>query len=61
MCAGEGQPVVFLHGGILSSVDFMDVLPLAAQQGYRAIAFDRPGYGHSRLPKHLVMRLPTPA
>lgn len=47
---GEGQPVVFLHGGILSSVDFKDVLPLAAQQGYRAIAFDRPGYGHSERP-----------
>lgn len=47
---GEGQPVVFLHGGILSSVDFVDVVTLAAQQRYRAIAFDRPGYGHSERP-----------
>lgn len=47
---GDGQPVVFLHGGILSSVDFADVVSIAARQGYRAIAFDRPGYGHSERP-----------
>jgi pimeloyl-ACP methyl ester carboxylesterase len=48
---GNGQPVVFLHGGILDSHDFQDVLHLAAEQGYRAIAFDRPGYGRSERPK----------
>lgn len=47
---GDGKPVVLLHGGILSSVDFTDVIGLAARQGYRAIAFDRPGYGYSERP-----------
>ncbi|MBA2870905.1 pimeloyl-ACP methyl ester carboxylesterase [Anoxybacillus calidus] len=48
---GTGQPVVFLHGGILSCTDFKDVVQLAAKQGYHAIAFDRPGYGYSERPK----------
>lgn len=48
---GHGQPVVFLHGGILDSHDFQDAIHLAAEQGYRAIAFDRPGYGLSERPK----------
>ncbi|MEH7126045.1 alpha/beta hydrolase [Bacillus sp. JJ1773] len=49
---GTGQPVVFLHGGMLSSRDFTDVVHLAAKQGYHAIAFDRPGYGYSKRPKN---------
>ncbi len=49
--AGKGQPVVFLHGGMLSSRDFNAVIQLAAMQGYHAIAFDRPGYGYSERPK----------
>ncbi|EZH66672.1 hypothetical protein DH09_12200 [Bacillaceae bacterium JMAK1] len=44
---GDGEPLVLLHGGVISSVDFQEVLPLLAQNGYRCIAFDRPGYGHS--------------
>lgn len=47
---GQGQPVVFLHGGILSSIDFAQAVDIAARRGYRAIAFDRPGYGHSQRP-----------
>ncbi|WP_228409479.1 alpha/beta fold hydrolase [Radiobacillus deserti] len=49
---GTGDPIVFLHGGILSSKDFKDVVQLAGKQGYHAIAFDRPGYGYSDRPKH---------
>lgn len=49
---GQGQPVVFLHGGILSSTDFKEVVALAAKQGYQAIAFDRPGYGYSERPNN---------
>ncbi|PAD39666.1 alpha/beta fold hydrolase [Terribacillus sp. 7520-G] len=45
--AGTGQPVVFLHGGMLSSRDFAAAVQLAAAQGFHAIAFDRPGYGYS--------------
>lgn len=51
---GSGKPVVFLHGGILTGSDFEKVLDLAAKHGYQAIAFDRPGYGHSERPKHKI-------
>ncbi|WP_246061361.1 alpha/beta fold hydrolase [Paenibacillus oralis] len=49
---GQGRPVVFLHGGVLRGHDFDQVMELAAAKGYRALAFDRPGYGHSARPKH---------
>lgn len=52
--AGEGQPVVFLHGGMLSSIDFKDVVKQAAKRGYDAIAFDRPGYGYSERLKKMT-------
>jgi pimeloyl-ACP methyl ester carboxylesterase len=45
---------VFLHGGLLDGHDFDRVLHLAARQRYRAIAFDRPGYGLSDRPKARV-------
>ncbi len=48
---GNGKPVVFLHGGILSANDFDSVLDLAAAKGYSAIAFDRPGNGYSERPR----------
>jgi pimeloyl-ACP methyl ester carboxylesterase len=51
VCQGAGQPVVLLHGGILSSCDYAGVLELAAEAGFRAIAFDRPGYGYSERPR----------
>ncbi|MFD1019656.1 alpha/beta fold hydrolase [Thalassobacillus hwangdonensis] len=51
---GEGHPVVFLHGGILSSRDFERIVELAAGKGFMAIAFDRPGYGFSERPKSEV-------
>ena len=48
---GKGQPIVFLHGGILSGNDYKDVMNLAANRGYHAISFDRPGYGYSERPE----------
>lgn len=54
---GSGQPVVFLHGGILTGHDYEKVLDLAAEQGYHAIAFDRPGYGFSERPKRKITPL----
>lgn len=48
---GEGTPVVLLHGGILTADDFAQVVEKAASRGYDAIAFDRPGYGHSKRPQ----------
>lgn len=42
---GEGPAVVLLHTSPLSGLEYAGVLPLLA--GYRAIAFDTPGYGMS--------------
>ncbi|EYD75911.1 hypothetical protein Rumeso_02529 [Rubellimicrobium mesophilum DSM 19309] len=47
---GDGPAVVFLHGNPGSLHDFDAVLPLAARQELRAIAFDRPGHGYSERP-----------
>lgn len=47
---GEGRPVVFLHGGVLTGNDFRESIDLAASAGFHGIAFDRPGYGHSERP-----------
>lgn len=44
---GDGQPVVFSHGWPLSA-DAWDVeMKLVADNGFRAIAHDRRGYGRS--------------
>ncbi|HBZ10207.1 MAG TPA: alpha/beta hydrolase [Bacillus bacterium] len=51
---GEGKPIVFLHGAMLSGNDYKDVLHLAASQGYQGLAFDRPGYGYSDRPEGKV-------
>jgi pimeloyl-ACP methyl ester carboxylesterase len=56
---GEGRPVVLLHGNGAMIQDWMasGVLDRAAA-GYRVIAFDRPGFGHSDRPRTTVW---TPA
>jgi pimeloyl-ACP methyl ester carboxylesterase len=45
---GRGPPVVFLHGNGVMLEDFLisGVIDMSARR-YRAIAFDRPGFGHS--------------
>jgi 4,5:9,10-diseco-3-hydroxy-5,9,17-trioxoandrosta-1(10),2-diene-4-oate hydrolase len=50
---GAGKPVIFLHGGSLgSSADvFTRNLPAFAAGGFRAIAFDQPGFGLSCVPQ----------
>ncbi len=50
---GSGTPVVLLHGASLgSAADVWEAtLSQLAQGGFRAIAFDRPGYGLSDNPK----------
>lgn len=50
--AGQGHPVIFLHGGSLgSSADvFRRNIADFAAAGYRAIAFDQPGFGLADLP-----------
>lgn len=49
---GRGLPVVFLHGNgaMLEDILISGVIDLSARR-YRAIAFDRPGYGHSERPR----------
>jgi pimeloyl-ACP methyl ester carboxylesterase len=48
---GTGRPVVLIHGNPGSGQDWTRLFgPLAAHN--KAIAFDRPGHGHSQRPKH---------
>ena len=49
---GSGRPVVILHGNG-AMVDDIIISGLLDQttQSYRAIAFDRPGFGHSERPR----------
>ncbi|MGC0313788.1 alpha/beta fold hydrolase [Kitasatospora acidiphila] len=49
---GSGRPVVFIHGWPLSADAWDDQLKLAADHGFRAIAHDRRGHGHSEQPWH---------
>lgn len=48
---GSGRPVVMLHGGILSALDYASVLDMVESLGFQGIAFDRPGYGYSDRPR----------
>ncbi|HEX5958607.1 MAG TPA: alpha/beta hydrolase [Hyphomicrobiaceae bacterium] len=49
---GHGRPVVFVHGNgtMLEDMLISGVVGQAAQR-YRAIAFDRPGFGYSERPR----------
>lgn len=50
----EGHPVVLLHGGGAdnATLSWGPTMSLLAEQGYRAIAPDHPGYGRSPRPRH---------
>ncbi len=53
---GEGRPVVLLHGWPLSA-DMWDAQMMAlAEAGFRAIAYDRRGFGRSGQPCRLSRR-----
>ena len=48
---GTGRPVVLIHGNPGSCQDWSRLyLPISNR--YRAVAFDRPGHGHSERPNH---------
>lgn len=50
LAAGDGPPLVLLHGASASLRDFnASVLPVLARS-FKVIAFDRPGYGYSARP-----------
>ena len=44
---GKGQPIVFSHGWPLSGDDWDNQMLFFGQRGYRVIAHDRRGHGHS--------------
>ena len=49
--AGDGPPLVFVHGlGCASSCDFVAVARAPALRGRRALLVDLPGYGFSDKP-----------
>ena len=50
---GRGRPIVFLHGNGMTVEDMRisGIMDVAASNSYRAIAFDRPGFGHSERPR----------
>jgi len=58
---GSGSPVLFMHGASLgSSADvFRRNLPNFAKAGFRAIAFDFPGYGLSEVGDDLSLAYQT--
>lgn len=47
---GSGKPVIFSHGWPLDGDMWDDQLNVLAENGYRAIAFDRRGFGRSGQP-----------
>ena len=47
---GQGRPVVLIHGWPLSSDSWDPVALALAEAGYRAILFDRRGFGRSEQP-----------
>lgn len=47
---GEGRPVVLIHGWPLSADSWDPVMMALANAGYRAIAYDRRGFGRSDQP-----------
>ncbi|KLE35645.1 alpha/beta fold hydrolase [Aurantiacibacter luteus] len=44
---GSGRPVILIHGWPLSADSWDPVMMALADNGYRAIAYDRRGFGHS--------------
>lgn len=44
---GKGRPVVLIHGWPLSADSWDPIMIALADAGYRAIAYDRRGFGHS--------------
>jgi non-heme chloroperoxidase len=45
--AGDGRPVVLVHGWPLSSDSWSEQIPALREAGYRVVAYDRRGFGQS--------------
>lgn len=50
--AGSGEPLLFLHGGLLGALTFKRLLEKLSEH-YRVIAPDIPGFGSSPLPRDI--------
>jgi pimeloyl-ACP methyl ester carboxylesterase len=50
LAAGEGEPVLLLHGLGATKASFLPSVAALAAEGYRAIALDLPGFGDSAKP-----------
>jgi pimeloyl-ACP methyl ester carboxylesterase len=50
MEAGQGEPVLMLHGLGASKAEFLPTVAALAPEGFRAIALDLPGFGDSDKP-----------
>jgi len=48
--AGEGRPVVLIHGWPLSGASWEAQVPALVEAGYRVVAYDRRGFGQSSQP-----------
>jgi len=46
---GDGDPVVFLHAAVCDRRMWHDQILAVSKAGYRAIAYDRRGYGETRM------------
>src|SRR4051812_24563897 len=51
---GSGPPVLFVHGLGGSWQNWLENLVQTAEAGYRAIAVDLPGFGHSEMPAEKI-------
>jgi pimeloyl-ACP methyl ester carboxylesterase len=51
---GDGPPVVLVHGLGANWQNWLQVIPVLVDRGFRAIAFDLPGFGHSELPADTI-------
>ncbi len=49
---GSGRPVVLIHGWPLSGESWAAQIPALHDAGFRAIAYDRRGFGRSEKPEH---------
>lgn len=47
---GDGRPVVLIHGWPLSGASWSKQIPALVEAGYRALAYDRRGFGQSSKP-----------
>ena len=47
---GSGRPVVLIHGWPLAKESWSEQIPVLRQAGFRVVAYDRRGFGHSDKP-----------